>query len=291
MDYPEQGTRVIRHDGDRESWTMAMRAPIPALRGLVRGYCLYEERRTSLPTHQHLPQPDGVFIIGLDGNMDVRDSKGEICRVEAGEGFLGGLQTAPAQTRSERHQRGMEIDLTPLGTYLVLGGLPMDAIANRVHSVEDLLGRDGREFGERLAESTEDSAMFEIVDSFLAQRILEPRHALAAGLEFAWDALSNSHGRVRISEITGQLGWSRRRLVEEFRNAVGLAPKTTARIMRFDHALELWKADPTQPWTEVALTSGYHDQAHFSREVRALSGQTPSELAGHLLPESGGMAA
>ncbi len=76
-----------------------------------------------------------------------------------------------------------------------------------------------------------------------------------------------------------------------FRSAVGLTPKMTARILRFDHTIERWKSAPKTPWTEVALAGGYSDQAHFSREVRALSGQPPSELAAQLLPESGGMAA
>ena len=79
--------------------------------------------------------------------------------------------------------------------------------------------------------------------------------------------------------------------METFRNVVGLAPKMTARILRFDHAIERWKSAPKTPWTDVALAGGYTDQAHFSREVRALSGQTPSDLAAQLLPESGGMAA
>jgi AraC-like DNA-binding protein len=103
--------------------------------------------------------------------------------------------------------------------------------------------------------------------------------------------LASSHGRVQIREISGELGWSRRRLVETFRQSVGLTPKTLARVLRFDHALSLWKADPQLPWADLAFDAGYHDQAHFSREVRALSGQTPTELSAQLLPESGGIAA
>ena len=65
----------------------------------------------------------------------------------------------------------------------------------------------------------------------------------------------------------------------------------TARVLRFDRAMEYWKARPTTSWAEVALAGGYSDQAHFSREVRALSGQSPGKLAAQLLPESGGMLA
>ena len=63
----------------------------------------------------------------------------------------------------------------------------------------------------------------------------------------------------------------------------------TARILRFDHTIERWKSAPKTPWADLALAGGYSDQAHFSREVRALSGQAPNELAAHLLPVSGGM--
>jgi AraC-like DNA-binding protein len=291
LDYPEHGTRIQSFEGERESWSFALRSPVPRLRGLVDGYCLYEERRTSLPVHQHLPNPGVTFIIGLDGCMDVRDPDGKRCRVGVSQGFLAGLHTAPAQTQSERSQRGMEISLSPLGAHLVLGGLPMDELANRSVSMEELLGSDAAEFGEALCEAKSDDEAFALVDHFLARRILEPRHALPEGLAFTWDALFRSRGRIRIAAISDELGWSRRRLVESFRSAIGLTPKTTARVLRFDHALELWKANPSLPWADVALAAGYHDQAHFSREIRALSGQPPSELATCLLPESGGMAA
>ncbi len=73
------------------------------------------------------------------------------------------------------------------------------------------------------------------------------------GLVFAWEVLNHSHGRPRIAEITNQLGWSRRRLVERFRKTLGLPPKAVARVLRLDHTLELWKADPTTPWSDVAF--------------------------------------
>ncbi len=157
--------------------------------------------------------------------------------------------------------------------------------------MEDLLGRAGRELGERLAEARDHATAFDLVDGYFAERLLDPPEPLPEGLAFAWESLVHSHGRLRISEITDHLGWSRRRLVEAFRRTVGVTPKALARVLRFDHALELWKADPTTSWTEVALASGFHDRAHFSREVKDLSGQTPSELASRLLPESGGMLA
>lgn len=289
--FPEQGTQVLRHDDERESWSFALRKPIPALRSLVHGYCVYEEWRSGTLAHQHLPHPGIPLIVGFEGSLEVSGPIGEPSRIDPGQGFLAGLHTAPALTRSESSQRGVQIDLTPLGAHLLLGGLPMDSIANRSISLEDLLGRAGRQLCTRVAEASNDDATFDLIDAFFAERMLDQRTVVPDGLVFAWNVLNRSHGRRRIAEITKQLGWSRRRLVETFRRTVGLPPKAVARVLRFDHTLELWKADPTTPWSDVAFAGGYADQAHFSREIRQLSGQTPSELAARLLPESGGMLA
>jgi AraC-like DNA-binding protein len=289
--FPEHGTQIFQHEDERESWSFALRKPIPALRALVHGYCAYEERRTGSPAHQHLPHPGIPLIVGIEGSLEVEGPIGEPSQIDPGQGFLAGLHTAPAQTRSEPSQRGVQIDLTPLGAHLLLGGLPMDSIANRSVSLEDLLGRAGRELCVRLAEARDDDTTFDLVDTFFAARMLDRHSTVPEGLVFAWEVLNRSHGRLRIAEITRQLGWSRRRLVETFRRMVGLPPKAVARVLRFDHTLELWKADPKTPWSDVAFAGGYTDQAHFSREVRDLSGQTPSQLAARLLPESGGMLA
>ena len=52
--------------------------------------------------------------------------------------------------------------------------------------------------------------------------------------------------------------------------AFGYGPKTLARILRFQRALALARAGT--PLAEVAVRSGYADQAHLAREVRALAG-------------------
>jgi AraC-like DNA-binding protein len=291
IDYPEHGTQFLEHDDERESWTFALRASMPSLRGLVQGYCLYEERRSATTVHQHLPHAGITFIIGLGGHIEVEDPSGGHCRVEPGQGVLAGLHTAPARTHSKDSQREIQIDLGPLAAHLLLDGLPMDELQNRALSMEELLGREGRELGHRLAETRDSSTAFDLIDAFLEHRLHNPKRTLPEGLAFAWGALTRSHGRTRIAEISDELGWSRRRLVEAFRNSVGLTPKALARVLRFDRAMTLWKVDPSLRWADIAFDTGYHDQAHFSREVRALSGQTPSELAQHLLPESGGMTA
>jgi AraC-like DNA-binding protein len=68
-------------------------------------------------------------------------------------------------------------------------------------------------------------------------------------------------------------GRSHRSFVELFRRAVGLTPKRYCRVRRFQRALAL----PRGSLGALALAAGYSDQAHFTREFRALAGLTPGE--------------
>jgi AraC-like DNA-binding protein len=70
-------------------------------------------------------------------------------------------------------------------------------------------------------------------------------------------------------------GYSHRRVVALFREAVGLGPKLFCRVRRFQRVLEALRTHPATGWAELALAAGYSDQAHLVREFRAFSGLTP----------------
>jgi AraC-like DNA-binding protein len=58
---------------------------------------------------------------------------------------------------------------------------------------------------------------------------------------------------------------------------VGYGPRTLARVLRLQRAVVLLRSG--RPAAEVAVEAGYADQPHLSREMRALTGRTPRELA------------
>lgn len=79
-----------------------------------------------------------------------------------------------------------------------------------------------------------------------------------------------------VSEIARYTGYSERQLHRRSREDFGYGLSTLARVLRLQRALP--GLSGVTPLAEVATTAGYADQAHLSREVRALSGVTPTQL-------------
>ncbi|ONI74942.1 hypothetical protein ALI144C_39915 [Actinosynnema sp. ALI-1.44] len=79
-----------------------------------------------------------------------------------------------------------------------------------------------------------------------------------------------------VRHIAEDLGITERHLHRKCLATFGYGPKTLHRIMRFSDALELVYAG--KPFTEVAYACGYADQAHLSRDVKALAGATLTTL-------------
>jgi transcriptional regulator GlxA family with amidase domain len=70
---------------------------------------------------------------------------------------------------------------------------------------------------------------------------------------------------------------SERHLRRRATEALGYGPKTFARIVRFQRALALLRrAD--RSLSTVAAEAGYADQAHLTRDVTELAGETPGAI-------------
>jgi transcriptional regulator GlxA family with amidase domain len=93
--------------------------------------------------------------------------------------------------------------------------------------------------------------------------------------------LDDAGGTVRIDELARTLDVSRQHLALQFREQVGLAPKTYAMVSRFRHAGALLRrhAGPQVDWAQLALDCGYYDQSHLIHEFRLFADETPERFA------------
>jgi AraC-like DNA-binding protein len=103
---------------------------------------------------------------------------------------------------------------------------------------------------------------------------------------WAWDRLAESGGAARILDLAREIGWSRKHLRTRFLEQVGLAPKTVARVMRFQGALQQIGAATRVNWAQLASDCGYADQAHFNRDFRDFAGNSPEAYLRARVPDS-----
>jgi AraC-like DNA-binding protein len=81
-----------------------------------------------------------------------------------------------------------------------------------------------------------------------------------------------------VRELARRHGVSPRTLERRLLRDVGLSPKALQRVLRFRRAFRWLDRAPTGTWASVAARTGYFDQAHLSREFRALAGAPPVEF-------------
>lgn len=250
--------------------------PRPALAGAVIGYTGFAQSEPVPVRFRELPGTYVPVIIDIGDGWSIGDARRPERSPERLRSFVAGLTDGPVSVEHAGSARCLQIDLTPLGARRLLG-CPMSDIARRSVPLEDVLGRDACILAERVANTPDWAARFDLVDRALATRLVasppvDPATAWALGRIVALG------GGVSVGELARELGWSHRRLIARFRDHVGLPPKAVARIARFERLAELLRAEPDIGWARAAVGCGFFDQAHLAREVRDLADLTPTAL-------------
>jgi AraC-like DNA-binding protein len=86
-------------------------------------------------------------------------------------------------------------------------------------------------------------------------------------------------GNLSIEQLTQHTGFSKRALEYWFQEQVGLSPKLFSRITRFNSLFELIKSNKVTNWQELVFKYNYFDQAHFIKEFKFFSGNSPTQLS------------
>lgn len=268
-----------RHRQDNRSpalhFEMVRRKPSALLAGIVTDICGYRE---TCPGHFRIVEYASLtvplvisfaeaFAIGLGQTPGDNDRYAS---------FAAGLYAGPVMIESFGAACCVQVNFTPLGARRFFG-LPMSELRDRMVGLDDALGFDGIALRERLGDAPDWGTRFDIAENYIAGRLVEA-NALSPEVAWAYRTVIASGGRTRISVLAGEIGWSRKHLAAKFTDAIGIAPKTLSRIVRFNRALSLSKRQDDD-WAGIAADCGYADQAHLAREFRQLAGETPTGLA------------
>ncbi|WP_084219449.1 helix-turn-helix domain-containing protein [Spirillospora albida] len=263
--------------GDRGGWWLARGRPHPALRPFLRSYDGYWEQGGVPGRTRTLPGGTATVILNLGPPLYLRFPDPGAGARHYGS-FVAGLYDGPGGYEHPGGLRGVQLDITPLGCYTLLG-VPMGRLTNAAAELPDLLGPSAARLVERLAEAPSWAARFDLLDAFLLAR-LEAGPAPDPEVAHAWRLLA-AGGGITVAALAAEVGWSRGHLARRFRDQAGLPPKAAARVLRFERAVAMLSDGADLAGTASAC--GYYDQAHLSRDFRALGGGTPTALIAELL--------
>ena len=248
------------------------RRPHPGLAGLIAGLVGSHERSDGVIERR---QPAGSLLPLVLSFGDPLT----VVSLSDGDGvgrhfsFVAGFMPGHATTRASGTQRCVQVYLTPLGAYRLLG-LPGRDLAQRVVGVDDVAPALGGSLPDRLTESSWPQRLSLVEAALLS--LLDAGPEPEPFVAWMWSRISASGGRARIDDLVAETGWSHRHVATRFREQVGLSPKTAASVVRFEHAA----ADlGSRPLAEVAAEHGYADQSHLTREVVRYAGEPPGMLA------------
>ncbi|MFJ1867281.1 helix-turn-helix domain-containing protein [Streptomyces sp. NPDC088097] len=284
-------TALLRHAVCPEgTWDVALARPGPALLPGVRLYRGVRFGTGVVRRRLEIPGPWVTLVLGFGPPMRLI-SPARAPGVPAIDLLLAssvsGLQTRPTIGEHGGHLAALEVVLTPYTAHRLLG-VEMGALANRHLDLADVAGARASRLGDALAELPGWSARFALLDRELT-RWLEAGPEPAARLVWAWRRLAASGGRLPVSVLAAETGWSVRQLENRFNEQAGMPPKAVARVMRLNRAMRLLAAGSLAP-ADVATTCGFSDQSHLHRDFKAMTGATPRAFFAARLTGPGGPA-
>lgn len=227
---------------------------------------------SGLPAGVHVGMPSCslTLVISLDEPLTLSDD--DALPLAFGS-VVAGLYASPTHIHHEGHQHGIQLALRPAAARALFGCRPSE-LAGACFEWVDLFGGAAHGLRDRLHETAGWPQRLALVERALTSRLSEER-APAPEVAEAWRLVTASGGRLRVRDIASRVDWSSRHLEQQFAREYGLAPKTAARVRRFERSVSL-VSDPRRRLSDVAAVCGYSDQAHLARDWRDLAGVSPS---------------
>jgi len=210
------------------------------------------------PAHQQLVLPDGSadIIVCDDGSV-----------------LLVGPTLEPAVVNLPAGSTYRSLRLRP-GAVRAALGVPALELRDHISPLQDVVGR--RAARELAMTAAGNRAAAESLQRRWARSPQETRLRRVIG----WLA---RNGGANVDEIATATGLSPRQLRRLLLDHAGVGPKSLQRVFRLHRFLELMQQPVGgSPLGVTAAEVGYFDQAHLTRESKALSGLTPTALLQYL---------
>lgn len=245
-------------------------APTPILRPYIENYWMLKTQSADDAPLQEAIFVDGradiLFNFGvpyLRGNPTENLHAVTISNVDAQRTYPVAIQQTGAI-----HLVGVRFKVGGLAVFV---RQPLYQLSDNVVAVEDIFGKLTHDLEGCLYECNHPISQIALLDDFFCS-CLYPHDTYRLVMH-----ISNQLARRENSvlQISADVGYSIRTVDRLFKQVIGFSPKFYARIARLEGVIATLHHNPFISLTELALHYGYYDQAHFTKEFKDFTGQTP----------------
>lgn len=156
--------------------------------------------------------------------------------------------------------------------------LPLTEIRNQRISLDALWGMESDFLREQLLQAETPRARFHTLECLMERKLhscFENVRKTRPFISYTVEQLGRTPGETCLDRLKEQSGYATTRFIKLFSSDVGLTPKQFYRVQRFQCILNTLFSRQQADWTDLALQSGYFDQAHFIHEFKSFTGITP----------------
>lgn len=243
--------------------------PAPQLKPYIKHYVVSENEQES----EYKVFPSSSLVIGFQ--------------------YRGKLASLRNNTTTELHSSGVSgitdgfkifKNSANIGTILVyfteigfthFATNPAHELFNLSISLEDIFDKiELEKVEEKLSNSHSDQQRIKAVEHFMLSQLKNRKTDKL--ITEAVKLIYESKGNIRIKELNEKLFISQSPLEKRFRKVVGTSPKKFATIIRFNSVLE--EMNTTKSLSEICYENHFFDQAHFIKDFKQFTGETPEKF-------------
>lgn len=152
---------------------------------------------------------------------------------------------------------------------------PANELFDLIISLDDIFEKNKvTETEEKLAATSTDKQRINIVEQFLLSQLkdIQTDKLIVEAVKLIYQ----SKGTIRVKELNDKLFISQSPFEKRFRKVVGITPKKFASIIRFNTVLG--NLNETKSLTEICYENNFFDQAHFIKDFKQFTGDTPENF-------------
>lgn len=215
-----------------------------------------------------LPSTELVIGFQYKGNLAIVKDEKETLLAKAG---ISGLSDRFKIFKNSANIGTILVFFTEIGI-TQFTNCPANELFNQSVSLDNLFHRNTiNQTEEKLANATTDSERIKIVERFLIAALKE-RESDKLIVE-AVKLIYRSKGTIKIKDLNEKLFISQSPFEKRFRKTVGTSPKKFASIVRFNAVLN--DMNNIKSLTELCYEHHFFDQAHFIKDFKQFTGDTP----------------